>query len=184
MALSTVVKTSCDTIKITNTTLSGVSYVIAKLNPITLVYEEVENGTLDGYIVVGTPPDQVTTYDDYSVLLADGLYKITVSQEGEADDVFIKTLFCSLEACYIDLFKTAVCNEVNKCCDECSTKNKLNLSNFNMLLQVYFSILKKYETFNSPFATLDTETLADLVQLSKITTNLEKYCKKCNCGCK
>ena len=184
MALSTVVKTSCNSITITNTTLSSVGFVISKLNPTTLVYEEVETGDLDGYVVVGTPPDQVTNYDSHSVTLEDGLYKITVSQDASDDDVFIKTIFCSLEDCYIDLFKEAICNEVNKCCDECSIKNKLNLSNFNMLLQVYFSILKKYEDFDSPFVTLDSDTIADLVQLSKITTNLEKYCKKCNCGCK
>lgn len=171
MALATVAKSDCNALTITNLFAGQISYVIALLNPTTFVYDTVYTGNLadDGVL---------------NQSLADGIWKITITAVAQTTEYYIKTIFCSLEDCYVDFFSKAVCDgTTTSCCDACNKEHNVDLAVFSLMLQVYFSLLKYYENFDSSFATFDATTIADLVQLSKITTNLYKYCNTCNCGC-
>ena len=175
MAAVTITKPTCNSINIVNNLNQIVNYIVKKFDSTTLLYTAISGGT-----------GQLGTLGlDVTFELVDGIYKIEIDPAVDADEIYIKTIFCSLEECYVSLFTKAVCEGLSKaCCSSCANKNKVNLSNFQLLLQVYFSILKKYENFDSPFTTLDSEVTDSLVKLSKVEKNLSKYCSKsCNCGC-
>lgn len=175
MAAVVITKPDAASINIANNIAQVVGYVVQKLDSSTNTYTTITGGS--GSLAIGA---------DVTISLADGLYKIIITPATDPVENYIKTIFNSLEECYVNLFSEAVNEAIVKesCCDSCS-KNRLNLANFQILLQVYFSILKKYENFDSPFATLDSDTLSDLVRLKQVEENLTQYCtlNNCDCGC-
>lgn len=176
MAAVTITKPTSNSIKITNDVAEIVSYLVQRLDETTLVYTTIDGGS--GSLAA------ITNFVDFT--LADGIYKITIDPTTGANEIYIKTMFGSLESCYVTLLsKVANDGITTSCCESCSNENKTNLANFILLLEVYFSLLVAYENFESPFTSLSETTLADLVQLSKIYKNLYKYCdtNTCNCGC-
>lgn len=176
MAAVTITNPTSNSIKIVNNLSQVVDYTIEKLNETTLVYEVIDGG--EGQLLVISAEIEVT--------VVDGIYKITIEPAIDPDEFYIELLFGELVDCYTNLFAKVVCEDISTaCCDSCNNDNKINLSNFNLLLQVYFSILKVYENFNSVYLTLTPAMIDDLVQLSKVRTNLNKYCNlTSNCGCK
>lgn len=176
MAAVTITNPTSNSIRIVNDLSQVVGYTIERLNETTLVYEVIENGT--GSLLTLSAQVQFT--------VVDGIYKVTIDPTIGANEYYIELLFGALVDCYTALFSQVVCEEVSKsCCEDCSNDNKINLSNFNLLLQVYFSILQFHENFESVYDTLDSTTMNDLIQLSKVKTNLDKYCNlTSDCGCK
>ena len=176
MAAVTITNPTSNSIRIVNDLSQVVGYTIERLNETTLVYEVIENGT--GSLLTLSAQVQFT--------VVDGIYKVTIDPTIGANEYYIELLFGALVDCYTALFSQVVCEEVSKsCCEDCSNDNKINLSNFNLLLQVYFSILQFHENFESVYTTLDSTTMNDLIQLSKVKTNLDKYCNlTSDCGCK
>jgi hypothetical protein len=176
VAAVTITNPTSNSIRIVNDLSQVVGYTIERLNETTLVYEVIENGT--GSLLTLSAQVEFT--------VVDGIYKVTIDPTIGANEYYIELLFGALVDCYTALFSQVVCEEVSKsCCEDCSNDNKINLSNFNLLLQVYFSILQFHENFESVYDTLDSTTMNDLIQLSKVKTNLDKYCNlTSDCGCK
>lgn len=176
MAAVTITFPTINNLKIVNDLSEVVDYSIKKLNEKTFVYEVITDG--EGTLAIA---------GEITKALEDGIYKINIEPTTEPDETYVKILHIGFINCYTALFSKVVCEGISSAnCPSCADKSKINLSNFNLMLQVYFSILKYHENFDSIYTTLNSTEINDLVQLSKIKTNLNKYCNQLtsNCGCK
>jgi len=147
--------------------MSDIDVIVYKYNPQTNVFDYFDENVL---------PVNTNTYN-YSY--TDGIYKITITIDGNTNTyIFFST--CSIEQCYINIIKGAVC----ECCDndDCRAKAYYRLNEFMILWNTYLSMisvnLANFDMISNNL--IDYNSLLNIVEISKMQNRLIDLCNDCN----